>query len=230
MSERKKLFLIFIFTFFNIFLIIGFLIINDAVNESNLKSEIRRLDSLEISEDRFNVTIKSRGDYEFVESAIKTYYDEYAMNLQAVLNILESDEFKRLLLIDNLKKITSNYDDSFKYIKITRREFNKKIEILILMSDINEIKNNIFSYIDDEYYVDLYNDLMFNSRICTDIINNKDDLIKLKEQINNNLNLSEEILTFLIENKSKWKIEEEEIKFDNKILLDKYNILISKLK
>ena len=174
--------------------------------------------------------IKSRGDYEKVELAIKSYYDEYAVNIQSILSIIESDKFKELLLIDNLKNISSNYVDSFEYIKNNRDDFNKKIDYLILMSDINKMKDNIFSYTDDKYYVDLYNDLMFNSSLCTEIVNNKDVLIKLKEQINNNFNISEDILTFLLENKGKWKIENEEVKFDNKTLLDKYNNLVSKLK
>ena len=117
MSEKRRLFLIFIFTLFNIFLVIGFLIIKDAVDENNLKNEIRGLGSLDIYEDRFNNSIKSRGDYEKVELAIKNYYDEYAVNIQSILSIIESDKFKELLLIDNLKNISSNYVDSFEYIK-----------------------------------------------------------------------------------------------------------------
>ena len=101
MSNKRKFFLIFIFIILDVFLLIGFLVIRDKTLENTLKNEIDSLKELDITKDRYNSKIKTKGNYAVIEKAIKTYLDDYAVNLQSVLSILNDKELTNLLLAEN---------------------------------------------------------------------------------------------------------------------------------
>ena len=230
MTVRRKFFLIFVFGLFNMLLLIGFLVIRDEILEYNLRKEIKSLDLLNISEDRFNSDIKTRGDYALVEEAIKTYLDNYAVSLQSVLEVISSDEYNNLLSVDNYKNDGPSFVISINYIENTKRIFNENIDMLILNSDKDNISNYIYTYIDDSYFVSLYNELMFEGNMILEFDENKDMLEELKINVNNNFDVCIKIYNFLKFNSDNWHIENNEIKFKTNELLDQYNSFVSEIK
>ena len=140
MSNRRKFFIIFLFIILDVFLLIGFLVIRDKTLENTLKNEINSLRDLDITKDRYNTKIKTRGNYAIVEKAIKTYLDDYAVNLQKVLGILNDDEFTSLLLAENYSD-DLEFKDEFLFIEKTRESFNNKINELIEDCDKDNIKD-----------------------------------------------------------------------------------------
>ena len=135
----------------------GFLIIRDNVLEYNLRKEINELSELDITKDRFNSDLKTSGNYVLVEEAIKLYLDDYAVYLQDVLNVINSEEFRGLFSLDNYKNDGPEFNNSLNYIEKTKNKFNSDILFLIDKSNEDSIKNNILSYTRDNYYVSLYN-------------------------------------------------------------------------
>ena len=76
----------------------------------------------------------------------------------------------------------------------------------------------------DSYYVDLYK----NDLIGT-VDKEEANINKEITQITDILNLYEEVLNFLVKNKSSWTIENEQIVFNTDEQVNEYNKLISKI-
>ncbi len=212
------------------FLLIGFLVIRDATLLNDLKKEINELSKLDITKDRFNRKIKSRGNYAVVEKAIKEYLDNYAVSLQEISRIINDKKLLTILSYDNYLKDGPEFKKSLAYIDETSIKFNEKIDNLIEDLDEEVIKNYINKKIKEPYFVDLYKELMLGKEMTDGFNDTKETLKKLKKSINNVFNVSKEVLNFLTINKDSWEIEDGEIKFLTTDLCNHYNSLVAKIK
>lgn len=229
MSIRRKFLLIFCFIVLDMFLLVGFLVIRDATLLNDLEKEVYELSKLDITKDRFNRSIKSRGNYAIVEKAIKEYLDNYATSLQEISDIVNSQELKTILSYDNYLKDGPEFKKSLSYLKNTKEEFNQKLDRLITNLDEDKITNYINKKITDPYYVNLYKDLMLGKEMTQGFNETEKTLNKLKISINNVLDVSLEVLSFLVTNKDSWELENGEIKFMTNDLYTYYNTLIGKI-
>ena len=229
LSNRRKLFLVFIFIILDIFLLIGFLVIRDKTLENTLKNEINSLKELDITKDRYNTEIKTRGNYAIIEKAIKEYLDNYAVNLQSVLGILNNEEFSGLLLADNYTD-DLEFKEEFAFIEKTRKTFNREISELIDECDKDNIKDYIRTKMVDPYYISLYEELMLDDNVSRDIIESRELLGRTKSRVNLILDTCEDIFNFLKKNREEWIVENGEVKFKTQALLDQYNAYLNKIK
>ncbi len=228
MSKKRKIFLVLIFIILDIFLLIGFLVIRDKTLENTLKKEINSLKELDITKDRYNTKIKTRGNYAILEKAIKTYLDDYAVNLQSVLNILNDDKFTNLLLAENYTD-DLEFKEEFLFIETTRETFNTKINNLIEECDKDNIKKYIRTKMVDPYYISLYEELMLDDNVSREIVESKELLAKTKDRVNTILDTSEELFSFLKKHQEEWTVENNEVKFTTQALLDEYNTYLEKV-
>lgn len=230
MSKGKKLVLLFCFIIFDLFLLIGFLIIRDVTEENKLKKEILALTKLDMTKDRYNLEIKSNGSYAIVEEAIKEYLDGYAVNLQSVLGIINDSQFTSLLSVLNYEEDGPEFLDSLAYIDKAQEQFNNDIEFLIEDCDPNKMEGYISKKISNEYYISLYKELMIDTDMNNDFIKTKQVLVKTRDEVNIAFNTSREVFNFLKSHSNEWKIEDNQIKFQTTELVDQYNQLISSIK
>ena len=228
LSSRRKFFLIFIFIILDIFLLIGFLVIRDKTLENTLKNEIDSLKELDITKDRYNTKIKTRGNYAIIEKAIKEYLDNYAVNLQSVLGILSDEEFTGLLLADNYTD-DLEFKEEFAFIEKTKDRFNKKINELIDECDKENIKDYIRTKMVDPYYIALYEELMIDDNASRDIIESRELLGRTKARVNLILDTCEDIFNFLKMHSEEWVVEDGEVKFKTQALLDQYNAYLKNI-
>ena len=228
MTAKKKLGLLFSFIILLIMLFVGYVCIHYVYQESVLKKEINNLTTLDITKDKFNLDTVTYGDYKVVEESIKNYLNDYADNLQNINKIVSDEKFKQLLSYDNLSQ-DEDYKKPINYVDNIKVEFNTYMDNLIVMCDEENIKNNILSYHLNSYYVDLYNDLMFNDEVINKLNLSKDYLENYRENINVKLNTCLEIFVFLNNNKENYKFEDGEIKFSTQELIDQYNGYIQKI-
>lgn len=229
MSNKKKFFLIFLFIVLDMFLLIGFLVIRDATSLNDLRKEIKVLDKLDMSKDRYNRSIKSSGEYKVIEKAIKTYLDDNAVLMQDVLSIVKDSKLTKILSYDNYKEDGPNFDKSLKYLESTKKDFSKKIDKLISNLDEESAKKYINGKTNDKYYKDLYLELMITDKRLDDFKKNKELLNDTKNKVNNVLDTSTELLNFLKNNKDNYVLEDNEIKFKTRDLYNQYNGYISKI-
>ena len=229
MSSRKKFFLVFCFIILDMFLLIGYLVIRDATMRNDLRKEIHELSKLDITRDRYNRKLKTKGDYATVEKAIKEYLDDYAVSLQEVLKVIDDKELTTILSSDNYTKDGPEFTNSLKYLNTTKDQFNEDINILILNLEEDNIKNYINDKTNDPYYRNLYIELMLDEDMKGNFSETKRLLENTKKDVNNIFSVSTEVLNFLSFNKGNWQVEEGQIKFQTQDLYNQYNTLISKL-
>ena len=101
MSNKKKFFIIFLFIILDAFLLVGYLVIRDKTNLSSLKKEVKELEKLDITKDRFDRRIKTSGDYALVEKTIKNYLDDYSNDVQDVKESMNDTKLTKILSYDN---------------------------------------------------------------------------------------------------------------------------------
>lgn len=229
MSSRKKFFLVFCFIILDMFLLIGYLVIRDATMRNDLRKEIHELSKLDITRDRYNRKLKTKGDYATVEKAIKEYLDDYAVSLQEVLKVIDDKELTTILSSDNYTKDGPEFTNSLKYLNTTKDQFNEDINTLILNLEEDNIKNYINDKTNDPYYRNLYIELMLDEDMKGNFSETKRLLENTKKDVNNIFSVSTEVLNFLSFNKGNWQVEEGQIKFQTQDLYNQYNTLISKL-
>lgn len=229
MSSRKKFFLVFCFIILDMFLLIGYLVIRDATMRNDLRKEIHELSKLDITRDRYNRKLKTKGDYATVEKAIKEYLDDYAVSLQEVLKVIDDKELTTILSSDNYTKDGPEFTNSLKYLNTTKDQFNEDINTLILNLEEDNIKNYINDKTNDPYYRNLYIELMLDEDMKGNFSETKRLLENTKKDVNNIFSVSTEVLNFLSLNKGNWQVEEGQIKFQTQDLYNQYNTLISKL-
>ena len=229
MSRNKRIILVVLFVMLDVFLLIGYLVIQDATMLNNLKKETNILSKLSVTTDRYNRKLKTRGNYAIVEESIKDYLDDYAVLLQDAMAIISDDRLTTILSYNNYLEDGPEFKKSFTYLEQTKQDFNKKIDSLIKRSEEDTIKDYINDKTQEVYYRDLYNKLMLDSDRKDEFFETKDLLIKTKTKVNNVLDVSYEVLNFLVVNKDSWKVEDGEIKFLTQDLYNQYMAYISKL-
>lgn len=229
MSNRKKFLLVFGFIVLNMFMLVSFLVIRDATMENELKNEMEYLSKLDITKDRYNKKTVTRGKYAVVEKSIKKYLDDYHLELQEVLKLINDKELTTILSYDNYSTDGPEFTKSLEYLKISKETFNKKVDDLINKFGDEEIKNNIYKSTKEEYYVNLYDNLMLSSNMRSNYNSTIELLKSTKSRMNNVYDTSIEVLNFLVLYKDDWVVEDGEIKFKTQDLYNYYNELISKV-
>mgnify|MGYP007047908950 FL=1 len=229
MSSRKKFLLVFGFIVLNMFMLVSFLVIRDATMENELKNEMEYLSKLDITKDRYNKKTVTRGKYAVVEKSIKKYLDDYHLELQEVLKLINDKELTTILSYDNYSTDGPEFTKSLEYLNTSKDTFNKKVDDLINKFGDEEIKNNIYKSTKEEYYVNLYDNLMLSSNMRSNYNSTIELLKSTKSRMNNVYDTSIEVLNFLVLYKDDWVVEDGEIKFKTQDLYNYYNELISKV-
>lgn len=230
MSTKKKLLCIFLFIILDVFLVVAYLTFYSLTQENNLKKEVNKLTKLDVTKDRYNLGIVTRGNYGKVEKKIKVYLDNYAVSLQSVTKLLSSEKITKLLSATNYSSDGPEFSESIKYINATKVEVNREFDNLIKSCSEEEIIKYIEGDNIDDYYKDLYRKLMLDDNMTKDFFKTKQVLENNKTKINNILDVSLEVFGFLQINKNNWKIENNQILFQTNDLINQYNSLIQKIK
>lgn len=230
MSRKKKRIFLFCFIALDILLVALFLFVQSATQESLLKREVYNLTKLDITKDRYNTAIQTRGNYALVEKEIKSYLDEYATHLQDVLSLMENSPLTTLLSANNYIQDGSDFTKSFSYIENRKESFNQEISQLIDSCSEEAIMNHISSSITDPYYVSLYKNLMLDENMTKDFFTSKSLLEEIRVKVNTAFDVSGDVFSFLKQNQKDWKVENGEIQFRTVDLVNQYNSYIEKIK
>lgn len=192
--------------------------INDLVNEENINMEEvnKRLD-----------TIVTTGDYAVVEKAFKNYLSDNFDNIMKIVEILNDKKITQILTAENYKNDGPEFVETKAYISTSKQNletYKQKYEEFFT-------EDKAMSYINDknldDYYVDLY-----KNEFVGDIENDfkEDETSKSIDEIIEILDISEDVINLLSENKDSWKIEGDTIVFSTDSLSQEYNNLLDNLK
>lgn len=230
----KKKFLIAILVIIVIaFLVVGYFVISDMMQEDKLKTELAEINELSNAEtidmdainERLN-RIVTTGDYAIVENAFKTYLRENFDNSLQIAEILNDEKITTLLTAENYKEDGKDFTESKNYITTTREKLEdcktKYTEFLT--------EEKAMSYINDKgldsYYTDLYKQEFVGDIESTQNDNTVESSI---DEIISILNTSEKVLNLLSENQDSWEMNGENIVFSNENISNEYDELINSL-
>ena len=230
MSNRKKFFLTFVFIMIDAILLVSFFLIRDAAMLNQLKKEAEKMSEKNLTTDRYNTKVRTRGEYGKVEKAMKSYLDDYSLLLQETLQIVKDSELTSILSYDNYQKDGPEFQNSLAYLGEKKKWFNQNMDTLLKNSEESTMKEYISKKINQKYYRDLFMELIQSDTMKSEFVDTKDLLEQSKIKINTILDVSTETLTFLVQNKDNWVLEEGEIRFRTDTLYNQYMEYINRLK
>ena len=229
MSTRKKFFFVFLFIILDAFLITGFFVIRDATMVNIIEKETDKLASLDLAIDRFNLKVKTKGKYGEVEDNMKSYLDDIALSLQKTLLVVKNPELTKILSYENYKNDGPNFTKSLSFLEKSSNDFNTNIDSILNRLEDKSIKSYGKKNIDDVYYRKLFNQFMLRNDMKEKY--NKTSLLlkESKSNVNHIFEISYQTLTFLVNHKDEWQLENNEIQFKTDELMNQYNSLIGSL-
>ena len=226
MKGSRRALLISCFLVVNILLVVGIVFVCSATLTTSLEKEVNSLASLDFYKDRFNTEIKSDGNYGKVEEAIKMYLDDYALRVQNILNNIDYEKLDGFTSKEYLK--SSIFENDLLYLENLKKEFNVGIDVLINEND-DVIYNNVYNYIDNFYFVKLYNKVV-DEKIIKVINDNRNDLNFKKSMINYYIDSIYNYINFLKQNSNNYIVTGGNIWFNNNELKVEYFNLLEKIK
>ena len=229
MNFKRKSSYVIVFIFIDILLCASLYFIIDATNINLLKKEITSLSKLDISVDKINKDSKTYFKYRIVENTIKDFLNDYSYKINEVYDFIDDDKLIKILSYDNYLNDGPEFNDSKHYLVDNKIKFNNIINELEKILEEDNIKKLIRNKITNEYYITLYDEMIFSDEFNEQFENNRIFLKELRDKYNNIYDTSLEVLNFLSLYKDSWKLENGEIKFINNDLLNYYNNLISKI-
>lgn len=212
---------------------IGYIVFTDIKQEEKLMTELNEISDLANSENINMDDVNQRldrivttGDYAIVEDSFKSYLRENFDNTMQIAEILNDEKIVNILTAQNYKEDGKDFVNTKEYIRTTREKLEncktKYVEFFTEEKAMSYINNKGL----DSYYIDLYKEEFVGD------IENAGDTKTVEDSINEIieiLNISEETINLLSENKNSWEIQGENIVFSNDSLSEKYDELINSL-
>ena len=230
MKKNKKIILFSLFLLFDLFLVGILYYFYNQASLNVLKKEVNELTLLDPSKDRYNRPIVSRGRYRVVEQAIKDYFDSYAVELQDLTKVAQTEELSSLLSFDNYQNDGPDFSQSIDFLIKFQDDYSKRVDSLLKKLEEDNIKKNIDSYTNSNYCKHLYNELLFQDDVFDDLLSTKELLLNSRNSMNQFYQVHINLFNFLKDNKDSWILEDGNIKFANNDLFNLYNNYLNQLK
>ena len=208
----------------------GYFIYQDFKQEDILKREILLLSNKDFLNDNYSVTIKTSGDYAYVENAIKKFYKRLSDDIKSVNYYINDDELLDILSIDNIKKDGPKFNNSYQVLNRSRDKIGKALDDIILLCNEDNVKNLLDKDKVSDYYIDFYRKLMCTEDDLKEFREVRENMEELVKDLNSFFDKIKEILDMLVQNEDSWVIEDGQLYFDKSDLVDKYNRLYGELK
>ena len=168
----------------------------------------------------------SKGDYLVVEKAVKQYLSDALASMKELQSVVDDDRITTLLTIDNYAEDGPDFVNTKEYIQNTRTALENLKNEFISYTTQEKMDEYISDKGLDEYYIELYNELMGGDKIMQADI---EELESSLDSIINMLSNTEVVIDFLIENKDSWQLQGENIVFFSNDLVNEYNELTSNI-
>ena len=223
-----------------IFLIIGiiliiiigslaYLVVEDLKQEDILKQEIVNVSNKDLLTDDFKIEVKTKGDYAYIEEAVKKYYQELSNSVKVINSYLNDEELINILSAENLVSDRPKFEKSYQTLDKTKTKVTEAIQTIANLCEEETIKNLIDKEKVDDYSYELYLKLMYTEEDLKSLQETKQEAESLSNSIVLFLDKAKEILDMLEKNSNHWTIENGQIYFDTNDLVNEYNRLYNEL-
>ena len=209
--------------------VISYLVINDLRQENILKQEIINLSNKDLLTDNYDIKIKTSGDYGYIEEAIKNYYKQLSNSIKIINNYLTDEDLIQILSATNLKNDGPNFNSTHKVLTETRKKTNDAMTTIINLCNEETIKKLINKDKIDNYYYELYLNLMYTKDDLKELITTKNEMQTISDNLNVFLDKVEAMIKVLEANSDYWFIEDNQLYFEKTSLVTEYNNLYNDL-
>ncbi len=213
----------------------GYLFVNDTKQKAKILETFAEIEEITKS-GNFNMeqlnektsTIVSSGKYAKVEKAAKNYASDLFGKAFEIKSMLEDEKMAQLLTASNYAEDGPEFVESKKYISETKQKLEQgKTEMLGYIEE-GKINSYIEAETTDGYCIELYQQLLSEDIEMSDA--EKKEFETSIDKVISMLQIEEEVLNFLTENKGKWEIEGEQVLFNSNSLVIQYNGFLTKLR
>ena len=195
-----------------------------STQEDMLKQEVINYSNKDLIKDDYQINIKTKGNYAYIEEAIKKYYRELSNNIKTINNYVIDSELEKIITIDNYESDGPKFVESKKTLDTAKKDIVGSMDKIKELCSDKYIKNLISDKIHDDYYIKIYNNLMYTKKDLQEF----DDIRTDVEQLSNTLVLyidkSSEVLKILEDNEKIWNINKGSLYFNDAKVLNEYNV------
>lgn len=229
MKKGKSVFLIIGIILVMIVFAFVYLVVSDLKQEEILKQEIVNLSNKDLVIDDYRIVVKTKGDYAYIEEAIKKFYKELSDSSKVIYNTLSDERLTQILSPDNLQVDKPKFGNSYRLLQDTRTKITEAITVIASLCDEKKIKSLIDKEKVDDYYLELYQELMYTEEDLRDFQQTKEEMKELIDRLNDFLDKIEEILKMLEQSNGSWFIQDQQIYFEEDSQVAEYNRLYQEL-
>lgn len=213
----------------------GYFFMNDSIQKAKILETFGEIEEITKS-GNFNMeklnektnTIVSSGKYAKVEKAAKNYASDLFSKAFEIRSMLEDQKMAQLLTASNYAEDGPEFVESKKYISETKQKLEQgKAEMLGYIEE-GKINSYIEAETTDGYCVELYQQLLSEDIEMSDA--EKKEFETSIDKVISMLQIEEDVLNFLIENKGKWEVEGNQVLFSSNSLVTEYNGFLTKLR
>lgn len=230
MNSRKKFFFVFCFIIINFILLVSFLVIRDATSYNSLKKEVDKILLLDIMKDKYDTKIVCSGKYGVVEKNIKKYFGHITLELEEINSTINDERLATVLSYENYSNDGPLFSNSLSYLETSKNSLNKKIDSLQSFLSNDGISSYISNKIKEQYYKDLFIEIMNSSGVRQKRDEISQLLVNTKQSSNDVYDGSLSLLNYLKAYNDQWNLEDGEIKFQTQEMYDYYTEVISSLR
>lgn len=233
MGKKKIVFIVIGIIILVLLGIFGYMVVDEMNQTNKLIIEVGEVSQMfnqtsldyEIIEQKLSTNV-SKGDYLVVEKAVKQYLSDALASMKELQSVVDDNRITTLLTIDNYAEDGPDFVNTKEYIQNTRTALENLKNEFISYTTQEKMDEYISDKGLDEYYIELYNELMGGDEIMQADI---EELESSLDSIINMLNNTEVVIDFLIENKDSWELQGENIVFFSNDLVNEYNELTSNI-
>ena len=233
MGKKKIVFIVIGIIILVLLGIFGYMVVDEMNQTNKLIIEVGEVSQMfnqtsldyEIIEQKLSTNV-SKGDYLVVEKAVKQYLSDALASMKELQSVVDDNRITTLLTIDNYAEDGPDFVNTKEYIQNTRTTLENLKNEFISYTTQEKMDEYISDKGLDEYYIELYNELMGGDEIMQADI---EELESSLDSIINMLNNTEVVIDFLIENKDSWELQGENIVFFSNDLVNEYNELTSNI-
>lgn len=235
MKKNVKIIIIAVVIILAIALVGGYFFINDMKQKEKLVDELSQIEEMtksgEFDMEKLNEktsNIVTTGKYAKVEKAAKNYASDVFNKANEIKTVLEDEKMAQLLTASNYKADGPEFVETKKYLSETKEKLqNFKTEMFGYLEE-GKISSYIEAETTDSYSIELYKDLLKEDIEMPE--SERKEMEQAIDKVASMLDIAEEIINFLVENKGQWQVQGEQIVFNSNSLVQKYNGFLTKLR
>ena len=173
-------------------------------------------------------TIVTTKDYAKVEKAIKNYSGDFVENMKQLDTILTNNVIINALNIENIKADGPDFNNTQNVLS----ESKTSLDTLLTYFSDYFTEEFALSYIKDmeldEYYTNLYKQYALGDNVA-EMESTRDEILKSLNSVKTLIENEQEGINFLVTNKGKWEVKDDQLVIYSTSLTNQYNDIIAKL-